>query len=476
MLRNMICIMTLLVAFAVIELQPLISAEPNDTEETKESGKIALSEVAPELYFQLRRYPKFYSGPNTVHGGLLERSFLLDDAGGARDALTDHGIYLDVSATQFFQGNVSGGKSKSSSGTNGTVDYWVTLDSGKAGLWSGGALFAHAESSWQADESINSDVGSLLPANYDAAMPTPGVNRGIVLPELYLVQALPADFVLVFGKVNFAGLGENNLFANNERTQFSYVGLVNNPILGAFIPYTPVGAALVWTHGAEHTVAILGVQAKGDGTTNGFDNFDGDFTFGVQYQFSPTLGGDLPGNYRVLVGYSNKDVTEYDIDPRHLIGEITGAIPIEKKSNNSAVLVNFDQYLWSKGTAQVEGRQKLPPVGIGIFGRAGWAPNDRNVIDQFYSFGIGGYGMVIPTRNNDQWGVGWSGTHLSSALRADASILEVDLDGFEHAFEAFYNFEVTPATHLTFNLQVVNSVAASVDTATTFGTRFQFDF
>jgi hypothetical protein len=42
----------------------------------------------------------------------------------------------------------------------------------------------------------------------------------------------------------------------------------------------------------------------------------------VQYQFSPTVNGKLPGNYRVLVGYSNKDLPNFDIDPRHLIGEI----------------------------------------------------------------------------------------------------------------------------------------------------------
>ncbi len=38
------------------------------------------------------------------------------------------------------------------------------------------------------------------------------------------------------------------------------------------------------------------------------------------------------------------------------------------------------------------------PVGIGIFGHAGWSPKDRNAIDQFYSFGIGVYGMLIPER------------------------------------------------------------------------------
>ena len=472
MCRNVIWMLAILLVLAGIDVRTL------KAEDTTEPGKIALSEVAPELYFQMRRYPKFYGDPNTTHGSLVERSFLFDNFGGARDSMTDHGIYLDVSLTQFFHGNVAGGKNDNAIIRNeGKLEYWLTLDSGKAGLWSGGALFVHAETSWQADRSINPDTGSLLPANFDAAMPTPGVQEDIALPEFYLVQALPADMVFIMGKVDFAGLGDTNLFANNERTQFSYTGLVNNPILGAFIPYTSWGAALAWAPSKQHALTVLGVQAKGNATTSGFDNFNGKYTIGGQYQFSPTLGGGtLPGHYIALVGYSNKDVTNYDIDSRHLIGEIIGIIPIDKKSSNYAGIVNFDQFLWVKENGNDAGREKLPPVGIGIFGRAGWVPKDRNVIDQFYSFGLGGYGMLIPGRDNDRWGVGWAGTHISSDLRNDARLLEIDIDRFENGFEAFYNVEFTPAVHFSLNLQIMNSVDPTVDTATTLGTRLQVDF
>jgi hypothetical protein len=266
-------------------------------------------------------------------------------------------------------------------------------------------------------------------------------------------------------------------------------GLVNNPILGAFIPYTSLGLGGVWVPSKKHAVALIGVQSEGDATTSGFDNFNGDYTLGGQYQFSPTLGGNLPGNYRIIAGYSNKDIPRFDIDPRQLIGEIIGAVPVAEESDNYAFLLNFDQYLWVKGASSDAydkrldasqypgvGRHHLPPVGIGIFGRAGWAPKDRNVIDQFYSFGIGGYGMIILGRDNDQWGVGWTGTHISSDLRDDVGLLGIDLDSFEHAVEAFYNFQVTPAAHLTLNAQVIDSTVDSVDTAYTLGTRLQVDF
>ena len=482
MLRKTIWVGMILCFFAVLEAQPLKAEEPARSgeatvaESSSKNAKISLAEVAPELYYQLRRYPKFYGDPNTIHGGLLERSYLLDSVGGSRDFLVDHGIYFDVGVTQFLQGNVSGGKDNGSARYNGTADYWLTLDTGKAGLWSGGAVFLHAESSWQADRSINSDVGSLLPANFDATMPTPNDSKAIALPEFYLAQALPENFVVLVGKVNFAGAGDTNLFANNERTQFSYTGLVNNPILGSFIPYTPLGGALVWAPKKEHNLTLLATQATGDATTSGFDNFNGEYTVGGQYQFSPTIGGTLPGHYLVLVGYSHKDLLDFDIDPRHLIGEIIGVVPVRQKTNNYAFLFNFDQYLWVKGGSPAAGRKHLPPVGIGIFGRAGWSPKDRNVIDQFYSFGIGGYGMIIPGRDNDQWGIGWAGTNISSDLRRDVKLLGLDLDSFEHAGEVFYNFQVTPATHLTVNAQVIDSPVPAYDTAFTLGARLQIDF
>ena len=121
-------------------------------------------------------------------------------------------------------------------------------------------------------------------------------------------------------------------------------------------------------------------------------------------------------------------------------------------------------------------RLDQPPVGIGIFGRAGFAPKNRNVIDQFYSFGIGGHGMLIPGRGQELWGIGWAGTHISSDVRSLTRFLRKDLDALEHAFEAYYNFEVTPAAHLTMNVQSIDSTLESIDRATTISFSLQLDF
>jgi hypothetical protein len=78
--------------------------------------------------------------------------------------------------------------------------------------------------------------------------------------------------------------------------------------------------------GKKPAVALISVQSEGDATATGFDNFNGDDTLGGQYQFSSTIGGTLPGNYRIIAGYSNKDIPSFDIDPRQLLNEIIGAV------------------------------------------------------------------------------------------------------------------------------------------------------
>ena len=303
-----------------------VTKEPSANEDM-----ISLAEAEPGIYYALRRYPKFYGDPNTELGNLWHRTQLFGNWGGLRDQATDHGVYFDVSITQFLQTNTTGGLHHGSLRYNGTTDYWLTLDSGKMGFWPGGALFLHAESSWQADKSVNQDTGSLLPANFDAVMPSPGESQAIALPELFFAQGLPGNLMVMVGKIDVAGIGDQNLFANNERTQFLYTGLVNNPILGSFIPYTPLSLVLAWAPTKEHSVALLGIQSTGNGTTSGFDNFNGDYTGGIQYQYSPTIADRLPGNYRFIVGYSSKELVNFNVDSRYLIGEIIGLVPVSKE-------------------------------------------------------------------------------------------------------------------------------------------------
>lgn len=424
--------------------------------------------------FSLRHYPKFYGDTNTIDGNLFERSFLLGFP--FRRAFSDRGIYIDTSIFQFLGENLTGGAQHGEVRYNGNAEYWLILDLAQLGLWSKGALSVHAESSWTVDDSINDDVGSLLAANARSRVHVSG-KSDTTLSEVVFAQFLSDYFVFRIGKMDATGPIDETNFANNSRFQFLYSGLVNNPIIYTFTKYTTLALLPVLMLDKKNQMLFFMSDADGKVDKAGFDTvFNGNTSYCVQYTFSPTIGENLSGNYRFIWAYSSKMTTSYNIDERHLIGEDIGTIAIPRKCDNYAWLMNFDQYVWvSKNNDAVPYRDDLSPLGILLFGRAGWAPKDRNVIDQFYSIGIGSYGGPRK-RYYDQWGIGYSATHISSNLRRDLLIRNVMFNQLEHALELFYNMQITPALHLTVNAQVIRPPLKSRDTAFVINARLQTDF
>ena len=171
------------------------------------------------MIYAVRRYPKFFGDENTIHGSFFERSYLCGDWGGMRNTLVDNGINIDLGITQIFQYNLSGGREIGTrfSGS-GDLD---NIDTGKAGLWSGGNIFLHAETYW--GNSIQHKVGSLMPVNFDSMMPDNNNAGASALSEYYLLQGLPGNLLLAVGKIDMASLADTNEFANNERTQFQHL-------------------------------------------------------------------------------------------------------------------------------------------------------------------------------------------------------------------------------------------------------------
>ena len=56
---------------------------------------------------------------------------------------------------------------------------------------------------------------------------------------------------------------------------------------------------------------------------------------------------------------------------------------------------NFDQYVYTEPGPEDR--------GVGLFGRLGFADDDVNSVERFYSIGVGGKG-VIPGRGRDSFG------------------------------------------------------------------------
>jgi porin len=456
--------------------QPAIVA----TGDIPQADATSITAAAPELLALSRRYPDYFGSPWHRHGDILERSSLTGDWGGVRQDLVDKGIFFDVSMTQVFQSNVSGGRDTASGlRYSGSIDSWLNIDTDKLGLWPGGMLVVHGETAL-GNNGIGEDAGTLIPVGFDALMPVPDEPGYTALSELYYIQALTPEVMVAAGKMSIGSLADVNVFANSERTQFLNTGLVTNPVLAPFGPYTSLAVAVIWQPDKDNQFVLLPwLDTSGTVRTSGFDTlFNGETTWGGQYTRSYTIF-DRPGNIRLLGAYTSKDSKEFSSDRRYLLDRIILNRPAIEASDNYMVAVNWDQYLFVAAVSL--------SLGWGLFARAGWAPEDRNAIDQFYSFGIGGKGCLIPGRDHDRWGVGWAGTHISDELRDVLQTLGTPVDDFEHAIEVFYNIELTPAMHLTLDAQyILNPVGAQVndrfgsvadtDHAFVLGLRLQLDF
>ena len=442
----------------------------------------SLIEQAPIVVDINRRYFKFYGQQyETVLGGILERSQILNNWNGGRDKLVDAGVYFDVTLTQNFMSNVSGGTDTSSFKYTGSLDLFLNLDTAKLtnAAWPGGNIFLHGERRW--NNGVQSDAGSAIPPVYDDTMPNATDDNEFDLSEYYLVQALSPKLTAWVGQMNGAGLIDGNQFANSEKHQFMNTALVDNPAVGAFAPYTAFTAAAVYLPTQENVLIAGVMDQSGQADKSVFDTWDADKTvFVASYGWMPEFSG-LPGRYQIVGAYSNKKIPDYELSNRlELTRELIGIDTPINKSGNYIGLATLDQYLYVK--------DKTRMTGWGLFGRWAMTPKNRNVIDQFYSFGIGGRGCLIPGRDLDFWGLGWAGTHLSKDLRNDLKFVDVDLDSYEHVIEGFYNIALTPAIHLTLDAQyILNPVVAQAEKDTggsvasdnhafVLGTRLQIDF
>ena len=104
-----------------------------------EISSLSIVDRAPIVLDVNRRYYKFYGDAFTVNGGLLERSQLTGDWGGARDTLADSGFNFDFGITQNFMSNVDGGTSTGGLQYSGSLDMFANIDTAKLtkGAWPG---------------------------------------------------------------------------------------------------------------------------------------------------------------------------------------------------------------------------------------------------------------------------------------------------------------------------------------------------
>ena len=161
---------------------------------------------------------------------------------------------------------------------------------------------------------------------------------------------------------------DNNVYSNDEYTQFMNEALVNGP--NAFLPSYDIGGAFEWGMGDfSLDGVVMRINENADGNPYNY--------YGVElhYRLESSLG---KGNYRVLVDWSSADF----LDPAGVT-----------KERRSAIILPFDQELGEI---------------LGAWIRFGWQ-DDKAAIDfgHIYSGGIDIKGNLWG-REEDNMGIGYA--------------------------------------------------------------------
>ena len=407
-------------------------------------------------------------------GDLWSRPALTGDWGGLRNTLARNGINLDIDLVQSLQGLNAGGSLRNQDSIRypygGHAEYLLNVDTGKLGLWPGGFLKIKGESQF-GSYLKGKNTGALLPPDAAALYPIP-FDEETTLTSVVFTQFLAKFFGIYLGKIDTFS-GDANAFAHEWKTQFMNTGLGPNPVLFSTIPYSTLGAGFLLLPTESVVFNFSALSPGGTANSAGFDEL---FEKGVALTAELRVGVKpfgLPGHQLIGGTWNSQTYTSLTQDPRDSIpvgSLLSGEIPlgnalsevqIRSQSGSWAVYYNFDQFVY---TTKADGSQ-----GIGIFGRIGFGDRNTNILEQFYSFGVGGVGM-LPGREHDRFGIGFYYTNLSNDLPG------IFLSGDEIGLELFYNIAATNWLYVTPDIQVIEPVGKRATTAFLTGLRVQMRF
>jgi porin len=439
-----------------------------------------------------------YPTPDTWGGDIWSRACLTGDWGGLRDGLAKMGIVLDVDLLATPQAVMSGGRS---TGANfwGNVDYTLSVDMQKLGLWPGGFLKIEGDTGFGSN--VFRDSGAIVPVNTAALLPAPN-DRTSALTNFTFTQFLSPQFGLLAGKINTFDLSETE-FYGDYRTQFENEAF-NSLMNQQQVPLSAFGGGVIGLPRDDLTLSVLALDPKGTPTNDSLGQAfrDGVIVVGSGQLTVKPFG--LVGHQSLGFTWRDENVLSLNQDPSNIAllllkerfprladpgPELTRILqrffpalltPTQHANRlNSSWSINygFDQYF-----LQPDGD---PKHGVGLFFNFGASDGNPNPISYAFLTGIGGKG-VMPGRLDDTFGIGWGRTPLSSSfvpfLR---QALNLGLQ-YEDAIEMYYNIAVTQWLNVTADLQVINpglkkalnefGQLANVDTAVVAGARVRVRF
>jgi porin len=471
---------------------PISRSDPNDPIEEKSkpspptpanswgpapTEKVSIANLAPFLLPYFNNGPVF-GMPGTEVGDFFRRTQLSGDWGGLRTDLARHGFFFDLYSMSAYQDVASGGLKPGSAFIQNT-QLSINVDTGRAGLWSGGVFHVTLESRYGSFLPQNTfTVGSTAPQYTGLTFPGPFFVHDVLPTEYFLAQALTPKFTVVLGKVNVLNLADPTFFGNSYKYYFANLNFNKNPMALNFYNSTSLAAVGVW---APSKLLTLGAgvfdpnSQANNFATKAFDRVN-IYGFGI---FSYKIGG-LPGQSWAQFNWTNKPKIDLEAPFGQLpsganseaVGVLLGVlppqvVPVNYKSTSWVTIGNFAQYLFVKdpfGAIAEKLGSGQPLRGIGVFGRVGYAPEETNPITRDVSVALIANGLS-DGRPNDSFGLGIYHNGISQPLKDDIGRLTgaTATPKNEDGLEVFYDFAITPAIRVIPSYQHIwNPLTATV--------------
>jgi len=439
--------------------------------------KASLVNLAPVLL------PYFNNGPvfgvaGTDVSDFWHRTQLSGDWGGVRTNLARHGFFLDLYSTSAYQDTTAGGL-KTGNTFIQNAQLSINVDTGRAGLWSGGLVHITLQSRYGNSPQDTFTAGSTVPQYYGLTLPGPFLTHDVLPTEYFLLQSLGQRFSVMLGKITVLTICDQTLFGNSFKYYFANFNFNKNPQALNFFNPTSLAAIGVWRPANWATLAGGVLDPNSQANNLASRAFDRVNIYAASI-FSYTVHG-LPGQSWAQFNWTNKPKINLGtpfgaLSPGEnsegvgvLLGSpATQGLPIRFKPNSWVTIGNFSQYIFVKEDKRRIARtlQSGQPLrGIGAFGRVGYAPEETNTITRDASLALFAHGLA-ECRREDSFGAGFFYNAISRPLKQSIAQLTPGAATVkdERGTEVFYDFAITPAIRLIPSYQHIwNPLTAQVD-------------
>ena len=440
--------------------------------------KASLANRAPVLLRYFNNGPVF-GLPGTVTGNFWERTQLSGDLGGVRTDLARHGLFFDLYSISAYQDVASGGLKTGSAFVQNT-QLSINIDTGRAGLWSGGLFHITLDSrNGSSSPQDTLTAGSSVPQYTGLAFPGPFFVHDVLPTEYFLVQSLAPKFSMLLGRIDVLTICDQTLFGNSYKFDFANLNFNKNPMALNFYNTTSLSAVGLWTP-SRKLLAAAGVFDPNSQANNfAAKAFDRINAYGAAI-FSYNVG-NLPGQSWAQFNWTNKPKIDLKAPFGQLpsgtnsqaVGILLGSasiqgVPINYKSDSWLTIGNVSQYLFVKDHSEAIADKLAsgqPLRGIGVLGRLGYAPEQTNRVTRDASIALFAHGL-FDRRKNDSFGAGFYYNAISSPLKLGIAQLSGGnaVAQNEKGSELFYDFAITPALRLIPSYQhISNPLTAEVE-------------